>query len=65
MTHANGKPHVPSTLVTPHTVYAAAYIMGSAANPGKLHDLEKETAMAEKYADRMCERDLERKVWER
>jgi hypothetical protein len=71
MTERNGKSHhytqpaYPTTLVTAHAIYAAAALQGMLSNPNILHDTEKTTACAERYAERMEQRDLERKVWER
>lgn len=61
--HRNGKP---DTLVYPQQITArdlfiAAYISGSAANPSKLHDLERETSCAIRCADMA----MEKKGWER
>jgi hypothetical protein len=49
----------PSTLVTPHQVYAAAALQGLLASPDTIKDKEKLTAAAMGYADLMCDRDVE------
>ena len=49
----------PSTSVTPWAVYASAALQGMLANPNTLHDAERSTAAAAKYADRMVERQVE------
>lgn len=46
--------------VTSHTLFAAAALQGILANSDIRHDVEKSTSMAERYADRMVERERER-----
>lgn len=50
----------PATQVTPQVLYQAAVLQGVMSNPDILHDLEKTTSLAERYADRMCQRDADR-----
>ncbi len=58
-THYSGKiPDEPG--ITPETLYEAAYLQGTMSNPNLIHDMEKATLQAARWADRMVERDRER-----
>lgn len=47
----------PTPLVTAHTIYGAAALTGLLANTELLHEPDKTTSLAQKYADQMALKD--------